>query len=441
MRPNPATYYYNNNSNISIRVMCLVLIAFLLQNPFAFSTAFELSYKVIYSISLITLAVATFSGWVRLFTFGCGKEFTYYLYFVVATVGCILLNVAALGYSEPGNIIRYLFRYFQFFVVFIAVATIGSGKLLILGGRTSIILAVLAISHFCLNFLGMSNPFGDVQIATFDDTPFYWSVPFGFSNSVIPAGERFQEQSYFTEPANFGYFQLLFLIYYAYKHKLERKITYRAAIGILVISLLTTQSVATIGSLLILAVIPFTASRLQSFTLKDITLSLIALFALGTVLFGLVVYLINLKESVFQFRGLSIVMRALEWQQTFTSIMSNPLGYGIGVINNNLLVLDSETGLTKEYGGPTNFLLLFYQLGVPYLLPFLYWLRVLKLAYNSFSESSNDLKMTALMLLTGFLISISYIQFNTAVFQVTLALFFIERHKTTVGTHSNVVVR
>lgn len=420
-------------SRIQIVIMSIILIVILMQNPFAISSVWDTGYKVAYGLVIILFLIIASIGEIRLPYLRCKRELTYYVAFCVLTIFCLALNGILVGRGEIGDSLRFLFRYLQFFIVFFSIAIIGTQKALRIGGRISLIFAILAIAHYTLNALNISNPFGDIQIASIDDAPFFWSIPFGFANFPLPIGDRIQEYSYFTEPANFGYFQLLFLIYYNHEYSIKRSLKTKFAIGILFFSLLTSSSVAAVATLLLIVVIPYIVSNLAKITIKGITIASIYLASLIILIFSISSFLINLNETALQFKGLSIVMRFLEWQQSVSIILSNPYGLGVGVFSppGSQVLLENEVGFTKEYGGPTNFLLPFYQLGLPYVIPFIYLIKVLASSLKGCSAEQHDVRMTALMVLAGFIVSLSYMQLNTAVFQITLTLHFISKNNST----------
>ena len=76
-------------------------------------------------------------------------------------------------------------------------------------------------------------------------------------------------------------------------------------------------------------------------------------------------------------------------------------------------------------GGPTNFLVPIYSLGIPYLLPFMFYGFVLLWCLRVKFRASCDLTMVSVMVVGGIIFSASYYQLNTAVFHVTLAALFL----------------
>ena len=133
-------------------------------------------------------------------------------------------------------------------------------------------------------------------------------------------------------------------------------------------------------------------------------------------------------ENNFLFRrAISTELRMQEWMWSFREIITNPLGFGIGNVNamEGALMSERIQGYGRGYGGPTNFLAPIYSLGIPYLLPLMFYGIVLIWCIRIKFRASCDLTMVSVMVVGGMVFSASYYQLNTAVFHVTLAALFI----------------
>jgi len=194
-------------------------------------------------------------------------------------------------------------------------------------------------------------------------------------------------------------------------------------------SIAFAQSVAGYATVAILVPFVIIRNKIRKISITNIFFMLVFLILFIWAGFLIVTFLLSgeIENTFMVHRALSIELRAQEWMWSFREILMNPLGFGIGNVSTHEDVLQSNivSGFGGNYGGPTNFLAPIYSLGLPYLIPFMFYGAVLFWCLRIKYSASSDLRMVSVMVIGGMVISASYYQMNTAVFHVTLAAFFI----------------
>jgi len=190
-----------------------------------------------------------------------------------------------------------------------------------------------------------------------------------------------------------------------------------------------SKSVAGYATIVILIVFVITRTKLSSISIKNSLFLLVFLILFIWSGYLIVTFFLSgeIEHWFLLRRAFSIELRIQEWMFSFHEIIRTPLGFGIGNVNPVADALNSERllGYGRGYGGPTNFLAPIYSLGIPYLLPFMFYGVVLLWCFRIKFSASSDLKMVSVMVVGGIILSASYYQLNTAVFHVTLASFFL----------------
>jgi hypothetical protein len=339
-----------------------------------------------------------------------------------------MLNITARLDIELAPNVRFIGRLIQFYVIYNVLRIVGVSFVLRWMYRLAVVFSLLTIVFSLLNLLGMSSLFFNIAPFT-DGHGMYYSFPYGFTEYLIPHTGNLQMSSYFTEATNFAYFLILFLIYAGYKFTESRQVRYFISAVLFLTSIVLTQSVAGFATVVILIAFVIIRKTLRSISIVNILFLLAFLISFICVGFFILTFFLSADiENLFLIhRALSIELRIQEWMWSFQEIIANPLGFGIGNVSPVADALNSERviGFGRDYGGPTNFLAPIYSLGIPYLLPFMFYGVVLLWCLRIKFRASCDLPMVSVMVVGGIVLSASYYQLNTAVFHVTLAALFI----------------
>tara|TARA_B110001450_G_scaffold207590_1_gene198040 strand:+ start:245 stop:1519 length:1275 start_codon:yes stop_codon:yes gene_type:complete len=401
-----------------------------MQNPFGFALfVFGDWYFLMYlGVIFFFIIIGPFARGRYKSVYYTTKYLRYYFAFVFFSLVCILLNTAARMDIELIPTVRFIGRLFQFYVIYNVVRIVGVSSILRWMYRFAVVFSLLTIVFSLLNLFGMSNIFFNIAPIT-DDHAMYYSFPYGFTEFLIPHTGNLQMSSYFTEASNYAYYLILFLVYAAFKFTESRQVGYFVSALLFLTSIALTQSVAGYATVLILIAFVTIRTKLRSISIINSLFLLVFLTLFIWSGFFVITFLLlgEIENSFLIRRALSTELRIQEWMMSLQEIIKNPLGFGIGNVSPVADALNSERiqGFGRGYGGPTNFLAPIYSLGIPYLLPFMFYGVVLIWCLRIKLRASNDLRMVSVMVVAGIVASASYYQMNTAVFHVTLAALLI----------------
>ena len=417
-----------NGSNV---VLVVILVIMLMQNPFGlqlfvFGDWYVLLYftAIFFFISMGPFAKGRYKS-----VYYSSKYLRYYFTFFFLSLICIFLNTAARADIELMPTVRFIGRLFQFYVIYNVVRIIGVKSVLRWMYRFAVVFSFLTIVFSLLNLLGISNIFFNIAPFT-DGHGMHYSFPYGFTPYLIPhTTGHLQMNSYFTEAANYAYYLILFLVYAVFKFTKTRRFSYLISGMLILTSIILAQSVAGFATALILVAFVTFHRRLRSISITNIFFLLVFLTLVIWAGRSITTFLLlgEIGNDFLIRRALSTELRIQEWMWSFREIITNPLGFGIGNVNaiEGALMSERIQGFGRGYGGPTNFLAPIYSLGIPYLLPFMFYGIVFIWCIRIKFRASCDLTMVSVMVVGGMVFSASYYQLNTAVFHVTLAALFI----------------
>jgi hypothetical protein len=417
---------YRKEAAPSLILPYVALLAIVSQNPFAIGLVLGEWYKFLYILGIASYVA--YASWTNK-RYGFKSIYWFWYFgFVLATIVCILINAAFVDQFNALPAFQYLVRVIQFFILAHILAIIGLSRILLYGYRLSVALGALALAFAALNILNQPNPFFDIVVLSIEEGTIYYSFPFGFTQHLLPAGDRLRISSYFTEAANFAYFQILGLIYAASRYQLNKNHKNRIAILIIFISILTTHSVAGLFTIILIAMFAFVRQALGEKKPTILLLSLAKALIMPMVLIVIIDLLGDAEDSILYYVWLSMSMRPLEWGLSVSEILTYPMGVGFGNYSTTveLMELDSVGNFSKEYYGPTNLLVPIFNLGLLYAIPYLLFFgAVFRWALFLPGRVTPEVKMLSTMVVAGLIFSGSYFQLNTAVFQLTMAGFFI----------------
>lgn len=411
-------------------VLGVILVITLMQNPFGLALfVFGDWYILMFLVAIFCFFIISSyaRGRYRSVIYST-KYLRYYCAFVFLSLVCIMLNMTARLDVELAPTVRFIGRLVQFYVIYNVLRIVGVSLVLRWMYRLAVVFSLLTIVFSLLNLLGMSSLFFNIAPFT-DGHGMFYVFPYGFTEYLIPHTGNLQMSSYFTEASNFAYFLILSLIYAGYKYTESRQVRYFISAVLFLTSIALTQSVAGFATVVILIVFVIIRKKFRSISIINILFLLVLLILFIWAGFFILTFFLSgdIENSYLVHRALSIELRIQEWMWSLKEIIRNPLGFGIGRVSPVVDALNSERviGFGRDYGGPTNFLAPIYSLGLPYLLPFMFYGVVLFWCLRITVRASCDLTMVSVMVVGGMVLSASYYQLNTAVFHVTLSALFI----------------
>jgi hypothetical protein len=356
---------------IFARFFFLVLM---IQIPFELYFVVYNTYKYVFLICICLFIVFFKNDLLRMpINFGFGVNRLNSLNtFVLLSLFAVLTSLVFGGDFDYMNLIQFVFRIFQFYILYILYGYLNINKVYIFLNTLAVTLAFLAIVYFILNFFGMSNPFFTIRFLPHNSVGneyVFYEFPFGWAPVPIPQNIlSFRGYSYFTEPANAAYFFSIFLLYNIYL--VDKRLKRYVNIFILFVATLTTLSTAIFVALFSLWLLTLIRKLFRGrFKILIWPFCLILLFVV-TPLFLAIRSNVSDQEVLYR-RALSVENRSLEFSATIYSIGQYPFGKGIGNIDVDSMLDFESVNMSREFIGPNNLLKYIYYYGWLFVLPLL----------------------------------------------------------------------
>lgn len=400
----------------------LFFILLMIQVPFEFYFVVYDLYKYVYFIFIALFFLLFHNDLVKMpkkLGLGFNKLNSYNTY-VLLTLLTVLLSLIFGGDHNYLNLLQFLFKLFQVYIIYILLDYLNSKKIYSFLNNIAIVLALLAIIYFIINFLGIANPFITITFLphnNFEGEFVFYEFPFGWAPNPIPQNLlSFRVYSYFTEPANAAYFFSIFLLYNIFIAK--KGIIKKIIIIILSLAIFSTLSTGIFVALAVLAFLQL-IRRLFVGRFKF----LIWPFLLF-ILFIVVPLFLSIRsnvsdQEVLYRRALSVENRALELDATLTSIGKYIFGKGIGNMDVDSSIEFESVKIARDFAAPNNLLKYVYYFGWLFVLPFIVFVfPIFKVTFGSYLKFNDETKYYISSLIMVLVFSLSLDVILTSLFQL-----------------------
>lgn len=351
---------------------------------------------------------------------------TYGIFTLILSLFPLIVGRAVLS----SHYFNYFFEYFQFFPIFLIIVLINNSRnILNTLYFISIFVAVSVIGYIIFVALGISVT-TPIHYQTTEGIMYIHPI-FGVITEGVGDLAYLRNSSFFLEPAKLAYFLLPMIFYSHYRWKSQKRVVDIIILFSLLISLLFSQSIGGIMSLLIVVVINFIFAKRTTF----IHIVIFSIF-IALLIYGVMQLPQEILDVIIQRRTGNYQSRILEWTENLSVFNNNFIGKGVGEATEYTVLHP----LIKEYVkiGINNYYFEYISyFGIVGLIPLIYFVyKNLKIAIIGLKDNNNELfrvlsNMVLVLFVFNFSIKLLFFGYSLVIISIFYSEFNVSRKLTT----------